>query len=511
MLGRSFLDFIDAQLRPVALANLARRNQGIKEVHEFRFTRPDGTAVWTLISTNPVFDDEGRVTGALAMLADITGRKATEQALARERELLTQAERLARVGAWEMDLATKQLQFSPGWCAIHGIDPDGPPTPGAGFVIHPLDRDAIKAQMDQGIAGTGMIDLRYRVMRRSDGAVRWMHAIGKVMGDEPGSPTRLVGAVQDVSDEEAAHAELRIAAIAFEAQAGLLVTDADEHILRVNQAFTRLTGYAAAEVIGQTPRLLASGRHGPAFFAALWGAVLAQGHWEGEIWNRRKGGAVFPDWLTISAVRDEHGTVTHYVGTLTDISAQKAAEEAFRTLAFYDPLTQLPNRRLLLDRLSQALAAAARSGQHGALLFMDLDRFKELNDSRGHQVGDLLLEEVARRLTGAVRQSDTVARLGGDEFVVLLSELGPDREATARLAAAVADKVLSALGAPYELAGQVHESTASIGIALFADQCADADGAGEVLRRADLAMYQAKAAGRNTWRCYDDQSPERAA
>ena len=486
----------------MALANLARRNQGIAEVHEFCFIRADRTPVWTLVSTNPVFDDDGRVEAALAMIADISARKQAEEALEQERFLLAQAEQLAQIGALEQDLGTGRIHFSAGWCAIHGIDQAAPPARAEDFPLHPEDRDAIDAQMAAVIATLGAFDLRYRIVRRTDGAVRWMHALGKV-SDTLAHGTRLIGVVQDVTTEVEANAQLRIAAIAFEAQEGLLITDAAERILRVNRAFTAITGFSAEEAIGQTPRILASGRHDRAFFASLWAELIAQGHWEGEVWNRRKTGEIFPEWITISAVRDEHGVVTHYVGTLSDISAQKAAEEAIRELAFYDPLTRLPNRRLLLERLRQALTAAARSGLAGAVLFIDLDRFKVLNDTRGHLVGDLLLEEVARRLINTVRQSDTVARLGGDEFIVLLTDLGTSHPVAVGLAVAVAEKIRLALGAPYLLAGQPHDSTPSLGIALFDGRMAGVP-VSEVLHRADQAMYQAKAAGRNTIRCYDD-------
>jgi diguanylate cyclase (GGDEF)-like protein/PAS domain S-box-containing protein len=292
----------------------------------------------------------------------------------------------------------------------------------------------------------------------------------------------------------------RIAATAFESQEGMFVTDAQHRILQVNSAFSSMTGYTAAEVVGKTPHVLASGRHDASFYAQMHNTLIEQGSWRGEIWNRRKDGAVFPEWLTITAVHDDYGLITHFVATLTDITQRKATEEEIKRLAFYDPLTQLPNRRLLTDRLEQALISCTRTKQHGALMFLDLDKFKTLNDTLGHAMGDLLLQSVSERLTQAVRECDTVARLGGDEFVVLLENLSTDDIAAANEVEAVGNKILRALSAPHTLAGNPYRSTSSMGITVFKDQSLPLD---ELMKHADMAMYQAKEAGRNTLRFYD--------
>ncbi|MDP2785065.1 MAG: EAL domain-containing protein [Sulfurimicrobium sp.] len=301
-------------------------------------------------------------------------------------------------------------------------------------------------------------------------------------------------------ESQQADADLRISATAFEAQEGMVITDTEHVILRINRAFSVITGYASEDAIGKKMSLLKSGRHGPTFYAAMWNGILQNGSWQGEIWNRRKNGEIFPEWLSITAVKGGAGNVTHYVGTMTDITARKAAEDEIQQLAFYDSLTRLPNRRLLIDRLQQALVSSSRSGLIGALLFIDLDNFKTLNDTLGHDIGDLLLRKVAERLTECVREGDTVSRLGGDEFVVMLEDLGVSPEEAATLAEAVGEKILATLNQVYQLAGHEHRSTPSIGVTLFADQRETVD---ELLKRADLAMYQAKAAGRNTLRFFD--------
>jgi len=305
-------------------------------------------------------------------------------------------------------------------------------------------------------------------------------------------------------DLDAAHKALTesqsIAAVAFESSDGIVIADAGCTILRVNRAFSEITGYSADEAVGQKTNLLKSGHHDAAFYAAMWECILARGSWSGEIWNRRKDGEIYPHWLSITAVKGDAGEVTQYVATLTNITQRKEAEEEIRNLAYYDSLTHLPNRRLLLDRLKHALAASARSRQRGALLFLDLDDFKTLNDTLGHNIGDQLLVQVAERLMTQVRAADTVARLGGDEFVVLLEGLNANAETAAAETKKIGEGLLSKLEQPYNLSGHEHRSTVSIGAALFGDNRENID---ELMKRADIAMYKAKAEGNNSMRFYD--------
>ena len=296
-------------------------------------------------------------------------------------------------------------------------------------------------------------------------------------------------------DEE----DLRIAAAAFESQEGIFVTDTRGVILRVNRAFSDITGYRADEVVGQTPHLLRSGRHGPEFYQLLWHSLLTHGSWSGEVWNRRKSGEIYPEWLTITAVQDDSGEVSHYVAMLTDITQRKAQEQEIRDLAYYDPLTRLPNRRLLLERLQLALRHG-QPGQEGGLMFIDLDNFKTLNDTLGHDMGDILLQQVSGRLQEGVADGDTVARLGGDEFVILLPALGSTVDDAAANVQRLGESLRLALNRPYDLAGHDYHCTPSIGISLFADGPRHSD---DLMKRADLALYSAKAAGRNAVRFFD--------
>lgn len=326
-------------------------------------------------------------------------------------------------------------------------------------------------------------------------------SVSRKVDDEDGL-AHFVILIRDITQRRAAEDELRVAATAFEAREGMMITDPDGTIVRVNKAFTEITGYEADDVIGKNPRLLSSGYHNADFYHQMWDAIIEKGNWKGEVWNRRRTGEIYPEWLTITAVKNQQGKVTQYVSTLADISERKESEERINKLAFFDPLTQLPNRRLLQERLEQAITSSQRQHTLGALLFIDLDDFKTLNDNRGHHIGDLLLIAVADRLRNAVRKQDTVARLGGDEFLVVLEGLGQMHDDAAAQAQQVAEKILLSLNNHYSLEGQDYFNSPSIGICLFGDQPAQID---ELLKQADQAMYHAKAAGRNTLRFFDPE------
>jgi diguanylate cyclase (GGDEF)-like protein/PAS domain S-box-containing protein len=343
--------------------------------------------------------------------------------------------------------------------------------------------------------GSHLFEWRHQ---RPDGEI-WDAEV-HLMAFQNGEKTLLQFSLQDITDRKRSEADLRVAAAAFDSQEGMIITDVDLKILRINRACCEITGYSTEEAVGQTPRMFSSGRHNAIFYEQMWASINTIGSWEGELWNRRKSGEVYPEWATISAVKGIDGTVSNYVASFIDISSRKTAEEEIKHLAFYDPLTRLPNRRLLLDRLRHALLASSRSDSAGALFFIDVDNFKTLNDTLGHDKGDLLLESVARRLSAAVREEDTVARLGGDEFVIMMEGLSlnaPDAAAQARI---VAEKILAAFKENHDLLGLAYLCTASIGIAMFTRAT---DTVEELLKHADLAMYQAKAAGRNTLRFFD--------
>jgi diguanylate cyclase (GGDEF)-like protein/PAS domain S-box-containing protein len=381
--------------------------------------------------------------------------------------------------------------------------------------VHPDDDVRFFATLRASADKIAPWRVEYRI-RTPGGRVKWLLIDAVPERDEGGAIT-WYGAITDITEAKAMEDELRIAAATFEGHEGIFITDADGVIIRVNHAFSVMTGYSAAEAIGRTPALLKSGRHDDEFYRRVWSALAQDGYWSGEIWNRRKSGELYAEWATFSVVKDGEGRVTHYVAAFSDITEQKQAEERIHRLAFYDPLTNLPNRRLCMDRLEQALVSAVRSGSFGALMFIDLDEFKRLNDQHGHIVGDELLQQAALRLSQSVRASDTVARLGGDEFVVMLEEVATHAEGVrgaAEQARAVATKILAQLAEPYRLEPRgahcgpavIHRCTASIGISLFDG---DNPGRDELIRQADVAMYAAKAAGRNAIRFFGSTGGER--
>jgi diguanylate cyclase (GGDEF)-like protein/PAS domain S-box-containing protein len=294
--------------------------------------------------------------------------------------------------------------------------------------------------------------------------------------------------------------ELRIAATAFETQEGICVTNSENIILKVNRAFTKITGYSANDVLGKSPSILKSGRQDAEFYREMWDSLNRDKFWEGEVWNKRKDGTLYPERLGITAVTNNADKIINYVATFTDITRQKKAEEEIYNLAFYDPLTGLPNRRLLLDRLQQSMAASVRHEQYGAVIYIDLDYFKSLNDTKGHELGDLMLIEVTQRLQNCVGDFDTVARPGGDEFVVLLENLSTEAAASAAQAEHMAQKIRATLSQSYFLQGYEFHSTPSIGVVLFRGH---EESVADLIKHADIAMYQAKSAGRNTVRFYD--------
>jgi len=276
----------------------------------------------------------------------------------------------------------------------------------------------------------------------------------------------------------------------------IVITDARTRIVYVNRSFTKVTGYTLKEVTGKTPRILHSGRQTAAFYARLWKCIKATGRWQGEIWNRRKNGEVYPEWLSITAVRSSTGKVEHYLAIFSDITLRKREEGELYELATHDALTGLPNRFFFSERFRHALAHAKRAGNLIGLLYLDLDRFKPVNDSLGHKCGDKLLQAAARRIKRSVREGDTIARLGGDEFAVILEHLPRPRDA-----AATARKLLRALARPYLLDGHKATVTASIGISVYP---LDGDDIEILLKRADGAMYRAKTGRSNDYRFWGD-------
>ena len=365
------------------------------------------------------------------------------------------------------------------------------------FAVHPEDLERVEQALAQHVAGeTDHFESEHR-LQNARGNWIWVISRGKIVErDAVGKPLRICGTARDIGELRAAERDRRIAAEVIRSMSeAVTVTDLNFQFVSVNAAFTRITGYSEEEVLGRDAALLNCRQHAPEIYAQVRQALTESGHWRGEMWQRRKDGEEFLSWVELNEVRDEHGERSHLIGVLTDITDRKRVEQELRYLANYDTLTGLPNRALLGERLGQAIVNARRGSHKIGVLFLDLDRFKHVNDSMGHAAGDRMLKAAGARLRQVVRERDTVARLGGDEFTVILEEILDAREAED-----MAERLIEAFQAPLSLGGtQEVVISPSIGVSLYPDH---GQVPTDLLKYADTAMYQAKDRGRNTWTMY---------
>jgi len=590
----------------------------------------DGMRKTILNSAIPLRGSEGEITGAFIVNQDITEQRRAEAALRDSEARLKEAQRIAHVGSWELDLVSRQLTWSEEIFRIFEIDPQRfDPSYDDVFLdaVHPDDRGAVNSAYNESIKNRAPYDITHRLLM-PDGRIKYVHERCVNYYSEQGVPLRSVGTVQDITErvlaEQAlrrseerlhviydaspviisvsrledgqflevnptflriggwtreevvgrtsfdvgvwveprdrekiiegvrAHGAVRDLEISFRIKSGevrqllcsvelirleqgaclllvaqditerkkaetqmqklsraleqtadaVLITDRDGVIEYVNPAFERVSGYTSAETVGRQPNLLKSGRQGPGFHENLWKTILAGEVFNDVLINRRKDGSLYYEEKTITPIKDADGRVTHFVATGKDITERMQTQERLAFMAQHDPLTELPNRALLLDRLKQSLAGARWRERRVGVLFVDLDRFKTINDTLGHEVGDRLLQQLAERFQRSVRDGDTVARFGGDEFVILLDDVASEDDV-----AGVAQKVLQALAPPFQVDGQTLYVTASIGVSLFPN---DGENASTLLRNADIAMYRAKELGKNTYQFYSADMSSRA-
>jgi len=362
-------------------------------------------------------------------------------------------------------------------------------------ITHPEDIAISLSHLERLIKGE--IDgyqLEKRYLSKSGLAV-WCTLTISVLRDDMGMPYHYIGQVQDISARRLYEEQLRLAATVYNSSMqAMMVTDLQNRIVATNPAFTVLTRYSAEEVLYKTPQVLSSGRQSKDFYEEMWKAIQSDGHWEGDIWNRKKSGEIYAEWLSINVVKDETGKVQNHIALFSDVTEKRKAADKIWEHANYDALTRLPNRRLFYDRLNQNMARINRTEKMLALLFIDLDHFKEVNDQFGHQVGDELLIQVANRLIVVVRASDTVARLGGDEFMVILSDLNEMSHA-----AKVAQSLVESIFKPFYIANETIHISASIGVIFYPK---DADTADSLIKGADTAMYESKKRGKNQFSYY---------
>ncbi|WP_084314894.1 putative bifunctional diguanylate cyclase/phosphodiesterase [Pseudomonas jinjuensis] len=438
------------------------------------------------------------------MLRHFRRQQRVYDAMRQSEQRLNRALEAVEDGIWDWDLCSHKVFYSPGYAKLIGLPPDRLSDDLELWEtrLHPEDRDTVLAIQQDHLNGlTPSYDCVYRMLH-SDGGYRWVHTRGRTICENGGKPVRMTGTMRDITHQRSNEDHLRQAAAVFEAtQEGLLVTDSRGSIVHTNPSFTRITGYSAEEVRGQNPSLLKSGRQDPGFYREMWQSLESTDAWSGEIWNRRKSGEVYPQWQHIRAVRNEQGQLTHYVAVFSDLSNIKHSQHELDFLAHHDPLTGLPNRLLLRERIEQALSRAEREKGSGALLLLDLDHFKHINDSLGHTVGDQLIKAVGERLQGCLDGQYTLARLGADEFAVILESQQQYH------ASSLAQRLLEAMHAPFEINGQTIYVSASLGVSLYPEDAGDVDG---LMQHADAALFQAKASGRNLYAFYTPELTARA-
>ena len=438
-----------------------------------------------------------------AAIVVVSVRRRLEQQAAYVQQLQSQAilDNITDI-AWFKDAHSRFLAVNPAFAALCGLE--------IADIVGKTDADLFPAHVAAGYVANDLQVMREggrQVVEEElplpDGRIQTIETIKTCVQDTGGRPVGTVGIARDITKRRLEDKERQLSAKAFESLAeGILVTDDKRRIVSVNKALCTITGYEAEELMDQSPSMLSSGRHDPAFYEAMWKEIESTGFWHGEIWDRRKNGEIFPELLSISAVVDEAGKVSHYVGVCTDISSLKAYEERLRYQAQHDALTGLPNRFQFQERFEEMLARADRRGAQIAVMMLDLDRFKHVNDSLGHASGDQLLQEAAARLASCLRKVDVIGRFGGDEFAVLLDGINGQQSA-----AIVASRLQAVFAAPFSLSGHDIFVSSSIGISCYPADAADAE---TLLKNADAAMYRAKAEGRNGYQYFSADINARA-
>lgn len=469
----------------------ARDPEALRERYNYHCQCRDGTVRLIEWSNAVLPDDSGQLEFLVCIGTDVTEKQKAESILKESERQLKESQRIAELGSWSLDLLSGRLAWSEETYHLFEIDREHFGETYEAFLdrVHPDDRERVNRAYLDSLENRSPYDIVHR-LRMPDDRIKWVNERCETFFDPNGQALRSMGTVQDITARKQAEETLRLYASVFEHSGeAILITDNDKRILAINPAFTRMTGYTLDEILGEHPRVLSSGFTPQETYQDMWAALDESGYWQGEVVDRRKDSSCYPQWMSISAVRDADNRLSHYIASFTDISERKKAEAQISQLAYHDTLTGLVNRFSLQGQLDQAVAMAQREHHLLAVIFLDVDRFKTINDTMGHAIGDELLVEVAQRLLDNVRGSDIVARLGGDEFVIVLTELD-----TPTAAARLADKILQALQRAFHIQNNELHTTASLGIALFPADGTDSE---TLMKNADTAMYHAKSEGRN--------------
>ncbi len=467
---------------------------GLSGHQDINLIRRSGIA-WAEMRSTPL-TWEGK-SAYLLCLRDITARKQAEMALQQSEALFHTLAKVAPVGIFKTDPQGHFEYVNERWCEISGLSADQALGDGWHIAIDSEDRQPVLLEWRRCLQNQAVFSYQYR-MQHSNGYIHWVISRAEAEADSGGSVLGYVGTITDITDIKKNEEYLEQAAAVFETiHEGVIITDIDRRILMVNRAFSQITGFSESEAIGNTPSLLSSGRHSDEFYSEMWAEIVGKDHWQGEIWNRRKDGEIYPELLSVNTIRNQLGEITNYVGVFADISKLKASEQDLEFLAHHDLLTLLPNRTLFLSRLQHCIQNAQRHDHQLAVLMLDLDRFKDVNDSFGHLAGDELLQKVASRLAQRLRISDTICRIGGDEFMVLLEEIAHPESA-----ALVANEIITSLSEVWALtSGNEVRIGVSIGIALYPEHGANPN---QLMQHADTALYEAKNEGRNCFKYFSE-------
>jgi len=435
---------------------------------------------------------------ATATIRDISDRIAAQESLKKSEALLAEAQRIAKLGSWEWNLSDNLLNLSDESIRLLGINKQDFNEEYEVLLrnVHPDDRESVKTAIENAVKNHQPYDIEHRLMHK-DGRVSFVREQGEVISSEDKQTKKLIGTMLDITGYKNEQIKLLQSASVFEHSSdAIVITDRDNKIIAANSAYTEVTGYLKHEVLGRNPGFSKSKRHDKAFYKKLWSELLTKGRWQGEIWDRRKNGEIYPKWLSISVLKDESGNICNYIGIFSDVSKAKQNEQELWQLAHHDSLTGLPNRLLFMSNLEQAFKQANRTKKLSAVLFIDLDDFKPINDIYGHLAGDSVLKEVAQRLKNSVRQADTVARYGGDEFTILLQDLESFNDIEI-----VTNKITEYMNKPIKVKENEFTVKSSIGISLFPNAAKDI---ATLIKHADLAMYYVKEHGRNNVQVYNE-------
>lgn len=472
----------------------AMRNHENAEL-EYRFWHIQENR-WLTVRSLAYFvrDPVGRVIEIHGCTQDVTARKADELALLHDRVLLDSAEQLARLGSWTLNLQTDAMHISVHLANILGVLPERGLSGSFAdllVLIHPEDRGLMEAAREHSVRTREPLDVEYRHWNMRDSRWITVKSMGRVLCDDNDTPTEFHGVTGDITEQRESQERLRLAASVFEySRSMILISDSSHRVVQANRAFTDLYGYPFSEIVGKNLNFREIVFPDDVHIDDIWSLVDASDLWQGEVVGHNQAGDEIPMMLNLLAVRNEAGYITHYISIADDITRQKTAEETNRRYAYYDTLTNLPNRILMRDRVEQAISIARRENSEVALLFLDLDNFKHINDSLGHVLGDKLLTSTSERILATIRNSDSVGRLGGDEFLILLPQAGPHSAKT------VAEKIISAVNQAFLIDDYTLTLTTSIGISVYPH---DADTFYDLMRMADTAMYRAKDTGRNAY------------